>query len=225
MSYLVSQWILASYINPSMLHPIQFSLCRVSHKKLLLLRRAIKNEVLTSVRDAKMERKMPNWIPFPKRTITSENGKMTHLLVGSSSIFRCRRTDSFREGKWLFFSKQNGAPSKTSRHFSISNYSQSESRMKTTYMKLRDPLKHLNDSRPIFLILKLTGLTDQGQNSTGFTSYELQGEAFQTRVGIPIAASPRWTSRRLGWRFEVRKSVNISFAKNFNTTTLQLYRK
>lgn len=93
---------------------------------------------------------------------------MTHLLVGSSSIFRCRRTDSFREGKWLFFSKQNGAPSKTSRHFSISNYSQSESRMKTTYMKLHDPLKHLNDSRPIFLILKLTGLTDQGQNSTGF---------------------------------------------------------
>ena len=51
----------------------------------------------------------------------------------------------------------------------------------------------------------------------------LQREAFQTRVGIPIAASPRWTSRRLGWRFEVRKSVNISFAKNFNTTTLQLY--
>ena len=64
-------------------------------------------------------------------------------------------------------------------------------RLKTTYMKLHDPLKHLNDSRPIFLILKLTGLTDQGQNSTGFTSYELQGEAFQTRVGIPIAASPR----------------------------------
>lgn len=51
----------------------------------------------------------------------------------------------------------------------------------------------------------------------------LQREAFQTRVGIPIAASARWTSRRLGWRFEVRKSVNISFAKNFNTTTLQLY--
>lgn len=36
------------------------------------------------------------------------------------------------------FSKQNGAPSKTSRHFSISNYSQSESRMKTTYMKLHN---------------------------------------------------------------------------------------
>ena len=54
---------------------------------------------------------------------------------------------------------------------------------KTTYMKLHDPLKHLNDSRPIFLILKLTGLTDQGQNSTGFTSYELQGEALPNTSG------------------------------------------